>query len=325
MIETLPIVETTPAAEPAHRGPSSALLFWLVAGIPFAMLLLAFVLIRTSFFRRYADPAFVSAQRQLFEAKDRNCSVLIYGDSAAMAGLDPAIIQKETGLPTCNIAATAGVLEVQGLQPLNDYLNRNPRPRYLILHFVAPNFHESPVTDHSIPRTFDGYIYVIRYSKWTRILQQMVFYPDSFTGLLHYVYDRGPTEFAMRLKQHTSANTTSAPGSYLVRPEPPLKSCLPNLEAFPAPDPSWLAYLRAQYSQRADHLFIDVAPVSACDTDYPRWQNELRGLLDNRLYLLPIGDFIDAFHPTRAGALRISRATAAQILAAEQKPAPETK
>ena len=70
---------------------------------------------------------------------DRNCQVLIYGDSGAMVGLDPAILLQRTGLSACNIAEFEGMTLVNQTLPLDIFLAHNPAPRYLIFLYAPSN------------------------------------------------------------------------------------------------------------------------------------------------------------------------------------------
>ena len=95
--------EALPAAAKSNR--TTVLLFWLIPCIPSALILMAFLLVRTSFFRNYMDSDWIAAQRVVFETSHRACDIVIFGDSTAMVGLDPVILERQTGLSTCNIGA----------------------------------------------------------------------------------------------------------------------------------------------------------------------------------------------------------------------------
>jgi hypothetical protein len=233
-----------------------------------------------------------------------------------MAGLDPHIIAEVTGLSACNIASTGGVLDVLGLEPLNNYLARNPRPRILVIQFSGGNFHPEPVHNRSIT-SFDGYVQFMRYEPWTRSLQQMLRYPDSFTGLLHFVYDRSSRNLLDRFAGIKPTDPELNSGSYIVHNAPPLRRCASSGYAPVPPDPAWIRQLRSLYSTKADRLLIDVSPMPPCHTYTAQWQAELRGLTDGPLEIYPLSDFLDEDHMTRSGALRLSAEVAQQILRIE--------
>jgi hypothetical protein len=295
---------------------SPTVLFWLLVGVPLMLLALAFPIVRSPYFIKYGDLYWLTAQNDLFEAHNRPCDVLIYGDSTAMSGLDPAIISRATGLSTCNIASTGGVLAVMGLEPLDEYLSRNPRPKFLVLNFAPGSFRPPPFS--KVPSNNDGYIQLIRHGSWTRVMSEMVQYPDSFVGLMHWVYHVGATNIWLHITGHKSPGSEGTQGSYIIHHVPGLKSCAPYYGAKEIPQASRVAWFREHFDPRADHLLIDVAPVSPCNALFPQWERALSGATDNKLEIYPSDLFVDGnLHLARAGAERLSRETASEILIVE--------
>ena len=70
-------------------------------------------------------------RRRLRRWRNRDCDVLIFGDSTAMTGINPDVIERNTGFKTCNIAVTNAVLAVTDnltLEPLSRSQRQAPRP-----------------------------------------------------------------------------------------------------------------------------------------------------------------------------------------------------
>ncbi len=321
-----PASTTSAATATATASRHAALLFWIVTGIPVAMLIVAFPAINSSLFKRYGDPVTVSIQMGLFETVNRTCDILMYGDSTAEAGLDPAIVSNLTHMTACNIATGGPTLQVLGMDPFDRYLERNPKPKYLIMQFAAGNLHRiAPnVTDLD---HFDGVIESIRFYGWLKTLPIMLRYPDYFIGLLNYTYKSGTMELVSEFR-HTRAHMHSAQAdSYLIFPRPPLTSCPIYNGGTVLPDPGWIAYLRQHYAGNAEHVLVNVSPTSPCNSLYAAWKSAIGDSTDNELELYPNNLFVDGtYHTSREGAIRRSTEVAQQILAAEARfhgPAPQ--
>jgi hypothetical protein len=319
MEQTPTIAAETKGPNVSVTGTSSKLLFWIIVGIPVSLLLLAFPAINSPFFKRHGDPATVSAQTGLFEITNRKCDILMYGDSTAEVGLDPVIIEQVTHLSACNIATGGPTLTVLGLDPFNQYLARNPRPRYLVIQFVSGYLHRI-TPGHADLDHFDGVIESIRFHGWIKTLPVMLRFPDYFIGLLNYTYKSGVTEIAMQLLGKRPHRNSLRPDSYFVFQRPALTDCPIYNGSMVLPDRAWITYLRQHYSSYAEHILVDVSPTSPCNHLYPAWKAAIAGTTDNELELYPNSLFVDGtYHTSREGAIRRSNELAQQILQAEAK------
>lgn len=314
---TIPKAQSAPA--PARPRSHAAALFWMVVGFPLLMLVLAFLILPSRPFRKYGEHFWVTAQKDLYEASGRPCDIVIFGDSTAMTGLDPAIIGKATHMSTCNVAETAGALAVSGIAPLDAYLTRNPRPKYLLLQFSAADFHTVPVPKEDAEHFTDGFVPLLRYGSRLTVVKRMFRSPDTFTGLLQYVYFGGLKDVYSRAVTRHFAQSSETEGAYIVVPLPAMKTCVASPATWEAPDPAWVRYLREHYLGKADHVLLDVSPTSRCDVHFSLTRARLQGLTDDSLPVYPDDQFVDAeLHLDRAGAVRLSRDTARQIREAQQ-------
>lgn len=326
-----PTTEAQCLTDVSPRRNLAGMYLCIIAGLPLVLLILAFPIMNSPFFKKYGDPESIRAQRSLFESAHRNCEVLMFGDSTAEAGLDPAIIKGITRLSTCNMATTGPTLHTLGLDPLDRYLARNPRPRYLVLQFASPELHQiklsAALLDH-----FDGVIQSIRYYGWGQSLPLFLHNPDYFFGILNYVYRQGTSQMLLAAMGKRTRVDSQQPDSYIVISRPALTSCPLYNGDSSMPDPAWIDYLRLHYSSAADHVLIEVSPTSPCNDLYSLWKGALGKSVDNELELYPNNLFVDGnFHLSREGAIRRSRELAQQILeeessnAADQThlPAPE--
>ncbi len=291
-----------------------------MVGIPLAAVILAFPLVCSPWFIKYADKYGPTAQRPLYTASNTPCDILMTGDSTSLVGLDPRVIQGVTHLTACNIGSTLPTLAVNGLAPVDRYLERNPHPKFLVLQFSGLALHEWP-TRNSKDTNIEGIIPMMRYVSPIAALRLMAKNPDTIIGLVHYAYVQGAIDLRARFFKHKYARISKELGGYVVMPYPPLKAC-PVYDATPmGPENiAWLQSLRTRYAGKADHVLIDVAPTSICNPYTSQWQSALSGKIDNTIAVYPLDDFVDSFfHLTRDGALRFSNDTAQNIKAISEK------
>ena len=86
--------------------------------------------------------------------KHQDCDVVLYGDSTALTGLDPDIVQRITGLKSCNIAEAGWIEDVVGTDfPLQAYLKDNKRPRFIVTDITPSLFARSRPPSSSIAST----------------------------------------------------------------------------------------------------------------------------------------------------------------------------
>ena len=296
-----------------HRH-SATVLFWFVIGVPLLGLVLAFPLVRSSSFMKYADNYGLTAERALFEKSNQPCDVVVSGDSTSMMGLDPRIIENETHLSVCNVGATMPMIELLGLAPLDEYLSRNPKPKYLLLQFHVENLRELPNPNLKF-ESVEGFVPLIRYSGLLTAIRVMAKHPDAFIGMMHYAYVVSIHNVRVRSIKNRVPIVTKELGAYSVMPFQPLQEC-PKVEYAPVQPEAgaWIQSLRKRYADKADYVIVNVAPTSPCNSQFSQWRNSLDGQIDNQLTIYPLNLFVDDyFHLSRNGALRSSAETAAEI------------
>ncbi len=246
-----------------------------------------------------------------------DCEVVVDGDSSALTGVVPAVIEQRTGLKTCNIADVAGVKYINGMAVLDGYLARNRPPRFLVLLFVPENLN-NPRNWVEVAH-FEGWFYALRFHRGRALLHRIVEDPEDFmisaelglrTGLQWLPFPPLPPELAQARERH---------GGRLAEPGPPPNECAPPLRMRP-PDPAWVAGLRERYSRPGTTVLIDVTPEPRCDPSFAFYALRLGpGLIDNTLQSLPLNNYTDTgrLHTGEAGAQILSERLAEQIAASE--------
>jgi hypothetical protein len=94
----------------------------------------------SDFFLRHGASVWVQSNDAVFQMRGRECDVLVFGDSTAMTGINPDVVERNTGFKTCNISVTNSVLAVTHNLTLNRYLAHNARPRVLLIQLSPDGF-----------------------------------------------------------------------------------------------------------------------------------------------------------------------------------------
>lgn len=295
----------------------------IVAGIPLASLPLAFFLLSTPFFQKYCDLNWIQAQNQMLTATGRSCDIVMFGDSTAELGLDPQIISERTHLTACNIALGEPVLEALGTKPLEAFLERNGKPKVLLLQFAPKGMRDIPESELP-PLSADVFVAMLRFGYIREALARMFARPAGFIAAMNYTYDRGFKEGEHNVLYYLRHGRVDGPqlaaGSYFAFDTPGLTGCLPMHDDPLGPkNIEWIQALRKRFASSAQTVIINSSPISPCSPFYQQWSETISGFIDSPLKLYPLGLFWDQHHTTREGAIRLSEETAQQILALENQ------
>lgn len=248
-----------------------------------------------------------------------NCAILIYGDSSALTGLDPRIVQRRTGMKTCNISEGTTIEEVVGTDlPLQRYLAHNAPPRVLLTSWTPTILfpHQAPLRAFAL----EGVWYAWRFRAWRPMLTwkgmdwTMQYINWEWTNLLTALLPGGRGRGAPR--HDFRAERAQHLGQYTY-PEPPQTRCTKAYYTVDAiRDAPSVAEFRRRYNTSTTHVVVDVTPVPTCAPLFALYQTTLQGLTDNALERYPIQDFNDGdVHLSPAGTARYSEEAAAQVLA----------
>jgi len=270
-----------------------------IAVVPLISMAGSFLMARSSWYIRHQRNSYLAISDYPFTLKNSNCEVIIYGDSSALTGVSPLVIEAATSLRTCNIAQPNTALAIVGTFVLDSYLKNNPHPRFLIFQFTAPDFAPGDLNDRLYE---EGALQLTRHKLDLQTFRLFIRHPMQTLEFSEFVlrtalierdwtdgtYDRAWTQI------RTTHGLFTAPG-------PPLKTCVGGLEVR-APDPAWIRQLRTKYSQEGTRVLVYVAPYPECDSSYDYYSEKLANLSDNRLRRFSIGMFNEKNHFTREGA-----------------------
>ena len=299
--------------EPVAAKPK---LHWYVAALlltPFVLLIGTVFWMTTTTYRNHSVYRHLVGTGYGVRLRDARCDVVVYGDSSALVGVDPAVIEQRTGLKACNIAEIAGIQVINGMMVPDLYLEHNARPRYMVFLYVPENLTEASRWNEV--STFEGVFFRLQvrpdWAFWKAMLKDPGgLATDAEIGLrvgLQGLFSRPP-------------NDREALQGRLPEPGPALTACVPAF-AVRAPDAAWLASLRRRYGVGGTKVLIDVMPEPPCDATRSFYDERLKpGMVDNRLGTLPLSMYANTgrLHVNDEGAHLTSLMIADQILKVEK-------
>ncbi len=277
----------------------------------------------SNFFLHHGASVWVKANDAVFDMRERDCDVLIFGDSTAMTGIDPDLLASLTGFRVCNIAVTNAVLAVTGTLTLDRFLGVNAKPRILLFQLAPDGFEPSRDTWH---RTIyaEGMLEALRHGdpRTSRLL--LLSHPRESIAFAGYAVGFGAW-YVLRQAWFHIAHRQLEEDSILVRngfftpPGPARTFCTPpDSRVFPDQQSSrfsrdLISGFQHRYAGQAAIVLVNVAPIPACDGNLATYQTELHGITSNSLQALPITLFNDDRHYTADGSRVVSYAVADEL------------
>jgi len=275
---------------------------------------------KSDFFLHHGASAWVKANDEIFNLQGRNCDVLIYGDSTAMTGIDPAVVSQETGFKTCNIAVTNAVLAVTGNLTLDHYLQQNEKPKMLIVQLSPDDFQqENRLWGHTLYA--EGMLELLRHGSPEESRHILLTHPHEAVAFAGYAagftaYYAIKDIWFRTTHLRSEEDQIEVRNGFFTPPSPARTYCDPaaalrdGSREFPR---SVADDYRNGYSDRSAVVLVDVAPIPSCDDNLAAYSSELDGVTSNSLLSLPIGAFNDARHYTAGGSQIVSTLVARQV------------
>lgn len=276
----------------------------------------------SDFFLRHGASVWVQSNDQVFNIRDRDCDVLIYGDSTAMTGINPDVIERNTGYRTCNIAVTNSVLAVTGNLTLDTYLRRNRRPRVLLVQLSPDGFQPE---SYSWGQTVyaEGLVELLRHGSPAQTRSVLLSHPRQAFAFAGYAAGFTAYSFLKDLffeatHLRPEEDTVTIRNGFFTPPAPASLQCEPGA-VFSNPGRSGtfsqalVQDFRKRYAARSGVVLVNVAPIPACDQNLAAFSSELNGVTANPVTPLPVGLFNDPRHYTAVGSAVVSRLVAQEL------------
>jgi len=275
---------------------------------------------KSDFFLHHGASAWVRANDDIFNLQGRNCDVLVYGDSTAMTGINPAVVSRETGFKTCNIAVTNAVLAVTGNLTLDHYLQQNEKPKMLIVQLSPDDFQqENRAWRHTIYA--EGLLELLRHGSPEEGRRVLLTHPHEAVAFAGYAagfsaYYAIKDMWFRTTRLRPEEDQIQVRNGFFTPPSPARTYCdtAAALHDGSREFPRSVAddYING-YSDRSAVVLVDVAPIPACDANLAAYSSELEGVTSNSLMSLPIGAFNDDRHYTAGGSQIVSTLVARQV------------
>jgi len=313
------------AAQSARRPfADPAFLYCLLVVLLPLLAIPAFISLgKSDFFLHHGASIWVQSNDAVFNMQDRNCDVLVFGDSTAMTGIDPDVVDRTTGFHTCNIAVTNAVLAVTGNLTLDHYLQQNARPKVLVVQLSPDDFQqENRVWNHTIYA--EGLLELLRHGSPEEARSVLLHHPHEAVSFAGYAagfsayYAIKDVWFrTTHIRPEEDQVRMRAGSNFFTPPAPPRQYCDSSQNVVDHAGGSFARMLaddyRATYGGRSSIVLVDVAPIPTCDNNLKEYSSELRGITSNQLEDLPISAFNDERHYTAKGSQMVSWLVAQQI------------
>jgi len=316
------------AATRAQRDP--AILYSLLVFILPLLAIPAFIgLGRSDFFLHHGASVWVQSNDAIFDMRNRNCDVLVFGDSTAMTGIDPDVVDRATGFHTCNIAVTNAVLAVTGNLTLDRFLEHNAHPRILVVQLAPDDFQpENRLWHHTIYP--EGLLELLRHGNPAESRKLLLGHPHEAIAFAGYAagfsaYYAIKDVWFRATHLRSEEDQVQVRNGFFTPPSPARTYCEPAANPQPTADTHFARTLsssyRALYGATGSTVLVDVAPIPSCDANLAAFASQLDGITSNTLQPLPIGFFNDGRHYTATGSRIVSTLIARQLnQTAQQNP-----
>jgi hypothetical protein len=282
--------------------------------IPACAMVATLFAMRTEWFQPRAGNTYIATVGYGAQLRNASCDVLIDGDSSALTGVVPEIITRETGLSACNIAEFGGMEQVNGRLILDEYLQHNARPKFLVFVYVPENLF--PQEEWTSVSHFEAILYRMRNHPDSTLIRGLVAHPKELFSfwtlgmrLVGQAFFTPALPEAIRRARDASHGWLAVPGSVL-------SSCVTEA-LVRSPSADYINALRTQYSVEQTTVLVDVTPQPVCDQNYDFYASKLPGLIDNEQQKFPVELYNDSgrLHLIRRGAELFTVQIANQILA----------
>ena len=311
-------IEHSPLS-PRERARRYCILLFL---LPLLAIPAAIALGGSDYFLRHGASVWVQSNDAVFGMHDRRCDVLIYGDSTAMTGINPDVVERNTGLRTCNIAVTNSVLAVTGNLTLDRYLDHNPAPRVLLVQLSPDGFEPE---SYSWNKTVyaEGLVELLRHGSAAESRRVLLSHPRESIAFGGYAAGFAAYSLLKDAVFHTlhlrpEEDSVTIRNGFFTPPAPPSTSCEPGaVFSNPAAGGAFpqlvVSDYEREYGERSAAVLVNVAPIPSCDQNLAAFSSELNGVTSNPVTPLPVQLFNDPRHYTAVGSAVVSRLVAQEL------------
>jgi hypothetical protein len=281
---------------------------------PALILLLAILVVPTQWFAEHSGDPFLVTLGYGAQLRNADCRILIYGDSTAMIGVNPDVIQRRTGMSTCNIAETEGMSMINGTMVLDQFLEHNSHPQFIVFLYAPEDLDPQSQRGNTLVSTFEAVTYRLRQpNKLMSVVALMRHPEDFFSWAIHGARWAMDSISAKPLPPEIRLGRFKTHGQASLK-DPLMTSCsaLPSINP---PNRAWVNSLRSKYTVNGTTVLVDAMLLPVCDPGLGYYQRELSGVIDNRLDPLPVRDYHSGGrHVNPTGSVPLSGMIADQVM-----------
>ena len=296
----------------------SGMAFYLAILAATALLQLAAVVgfAATHYFVSHSGYAFDAIAEQKATVSGQDADVLFVGSSAVATGVDPAVIQSETGLSAFNLGVTASAFAYDPDFLVDRYLARNKQPR-IIVFYLTPTI---SLRDPAIPM-YEAAGMILRHGSWRETAGLFLPSPWRLLEFAHQVLAVALDSDWNDAKYRAVIGLLQAHAGFVPMDDTPGAAkaygwakdytafCAARSPRHP-PDADEIRHFRQKYTRPGTAVLIFVAPLADCDKSANYYAGQYAGVADNLLHTLPHDLFVpDAWrvHLKKQGAELNSR------------------
>ena len=286
------IALTEPHTEPTTSSSRLRIYCAILLCVPFLYMAVCLLFMRSNYIIRHTQNPYIANMGYGLRLKNADCKILVFGDSSAMIGVDPGMLERGTGLSACNIADSAGMLRLSGTMVLDRYLKQNPRPEYLIILMAPEDLSHSWRHDGN----YEAVLLRVRENLDPGFLYALMRHGDDVLSAIGVTGRFALTDMLRRpLPESAFHQRDETRGRF---PDPTARRlvCPSDIRLNP-PSRTWVDELRRQYGTAGTHVIIDVVPVPSCDPALSTYQREFapgNGIVDNALKTYPINWYVES-------------------------------
>ena len=281
--------------------------------VPILIVVAAILIVPTDWFAMHSRNPFLVTLGYGAKLHNADCQIVVYGDSTAMIGLNPGLIRQRTGLNTCNIAETEGMTMLNGTMVLDQYLEHNPRPRFLVFMYSPEALDPQSQRKNPAVTTFEAVTFRFRQPDKLESFFALMKHPDDvLSWATHGVRIAMNGVFAKPLPPETRLLRFKSFGQSALNDHNMIGCNYPH-QNYP-PNKPWVNSLRSKYSSMGITVIVDSVLLPECDPDIDFFRQELAGVTDNPIDTLPVADYYNGGrHVNPAGTTPLSIMVANQI------------
>lgn len=250
------------------------------------------------FLTMFPDP-FVITLDAAYQRYDPPCDVIVFGDSTAVTGVDPRVIQGATGLQTCNLSAPAPVSTALDTKTVDAYLATHTKPKVLVVQ-MNPDGLWAHATDWGAIVGFYPEAILLRHHPGLETDWALLTHPvHTFVFLESVLQERAfpsrtkmekfHNDYAVALDQYRESRglmTLATPAETHCTGRP-----MKGKIFMGKPDAVWIQKLHQKYEAQGIPVLLRVADIPSCDANADVFAQAYGPITDDPVKVLPITSF----------------------------------